>query len=119
MNKYDPPKDEEMFLGHFSNKLKKRIKKSLMEFIFFKNSGSENGKIFVNYDLLSDSGKLCSMADAITLLRYDNKKSPLFIDSQWIIDEKIGGIEFYTEIERLIKETRSNERLWKEEKEVE
>ena len=110
MSKYDPPKDEEMFLSHFGNSSKKRIKKSLMEFIFF----IKDKRIFINYEILSTNALLCAMADGITILRYDNKKSPMFIDSQWIIDEKIDGEEFYTEIKRLTDELRSNETLWKQ-----
>jgi len=100
MAKYDPPPNEEMLLGHFSTT--KRIKKKLREWLFFESTQ----QVFVNSELLGTSGFLCALHDGISQLRYDNKSSPFFIDSQWIIDEKIGdGI--WKEVERLVKELRS------------
>jgi len=98
---YNVPQ-EEMFLGHF--KSSKRIKKSLLEWIVFKPSD----RIFINIEILGNQGFLCATCDGIGMMRYDNKKSPTFVDSQWVIDEKIGG-EISREIERLVNELRNNE----------
>lgn len=105
MNKYDPPLNEEMIRSYFISK--KRIKKKLLEFIAFE----KNKRIFVNSELLGTNGLLCAMSDGITMMKYE-KNSPHFIDSQWIIDEKI-GCDLWKEIKRLTDELRENKSLWK------
>jgi len=90
-----------MFLCNFTSS--KRIKKSLLEFVVFKPSN----RIFINIEILGTQGILCASCDGIRMMRYDNKKSPTFVDSQWVIDEKMGG-EVSKEIERLIIELRNN-----------
>ena len=105
MDKYSPPPNEEMLL--LTLECKKRMKKSLKECIFFEKTK----QVFLNFELLGTSAYICALCDSIPLLRYD-KKSPFFIDSQWIIDEKIGGKEFYQEIQRLANEVRNSKKVF-------
>ena len=104
--KYMPPKDEDQFLITLNSN--KKLKKSLRQFIIFKS----NRQIFINAELLGTSGMLCYLCDGVPLIRYDNKKSPYFIDSQWVIDEKIQGESFCKELKRIVEELREREEIW-------
>lgn len=106
MNKYDPPINAEFQINHF--KCNKRMKKSLLEFVAF----DKEKRIFINIEILGTSGILCACCDGIAMFRYNNKKSPTFIDSQWVIDEKIGGKDVWFEIKRLVEELQNNKSLW-------
>jgi hypothetical protein len=99
-SKYDAPQNTEYYIGHFTAKGDKRLKKSLREWMLY----PKERKLFVNVALLNEEGLLCMYCDGISRIKYLDKKSPTFINSQWIIDEKIGGSEFYNEIKRLQQE---------------
>lgn len=104
--KYAPPVNAEFQINHF--KASKKTKKSLLQFIAF----DKEKRIFFNIEILGTNGILCASCDGIPMFRYDNKKSPYFIDSQWIIDEKIGGKNVWCEVKRLVEELKSNKSLW-------
>lgn len=102
--KYHPPENEEMYLVTLPST--KRLKKEKRQFLIFK----ESKRIFFNKDLLSFSGILCWMVDGVPAIKYDHK-SPMFIDTQWAIDEKIDG-EISVQLERIQKELLEKKEIW-------
>ena len=100
--KYSRPKDDTYRQGHFTVIKGKKCSEKKREWHFYDSTG----QIFINIEILGGQAFMCAVIDGVDM--YHHKGSDVvFVDSQWAIDEKIGGDECQKELMRLTGELRS------------
>ncbi len=90
MKEYSTAKDEQFYIGYFSDSKKKKLTnrdKLLREYHLHIHSQ----KIFINVKLGGEPGLRKAIKDGIQMYYYPDLEGQLFVDMDWMIDKKIMG----------------------------